>query len=72
MYNVNFLKRTFMSLRMIKRIIERIIKALPKSKIIYSFELMYSHGLVSWIASLSMFLLRKPESLLLAGLAKSF
>ena len=55
----------------IKIIIERIIKALLKSKVIYSFELIYSHGLVSRITSLSMFSLIRPESLLLAGLAKS-
>ena len=54
----------------VKMINERIIKALLKSKIIYSFELIYSHGLVSGITSLSMFLLMKPRNLL-AGLAKS-
>ena len=30
-----------------KMIIERIIKALLKSKLIYTFELIYSHGLMS-------------------------
>ena len=55
----------------IKIMTERIIKALLKSKISYSFKLIYSHGLVSRITSLSMFLLIRPESLLLAGLAKS-
>ena len=35
----------------VKMIIEHIIKALLKSKIIYSFELIYSHGLVSGITS---------------------
>ena len=55
----------------VKMINERIIKALLKSKIIYSFELIYSHGLVSEIPSLSMFLLMRLESLLLTGLAKS-
>ena len=55
----------------IKIVIERIIKALLKSKIIYSFELIYSHGLVSGIPSLSMFLTMRLESLLLTGLAKS-
>ena len=38
----------------VKMINERITKALLKSKIIYSFELIYSHGLVSGITSLSM------------------
>ena len=53
-----------------KMIIGLIAKALLKSNI-YSFELIFSHGLVSGITSLSMFLLMRPESLLLAGLAKS-
>ena len=39
----------------LKIIIKHIIKALLKSKIIYSFELIYSHGLVRGITSLSMF-----------------
>ena len=55
----------------LKMIIERIVQALLKSKIIYSFELIYSHGLVSEITSFNMFLLMRPESLLLAGLGKS-
>ena len=55
----------------INMIIERIIKALLKSKIIYSFELIHSHDLVSGITSLSIFLLMRPKSLALAGLAKS-
>ena len=38
----------------VKMINERITKALLKSKIIYSLELIYSHGLVSGITSLSM------------------
>ena len=50
---------------------ERVIKALLKGKIIYSFKLIYSHFLVSGITSLSMLLLIKPKNLLLAGLAKS-
>ena len=55
----------------VKIIIERIIKALficiySKGQNIYSFELIYSHGLVSGITSLSMFLMMRPESLLLA------
>ena len=54
----------------VKMTIVRIIKALLKSKIIYNFELIYRHGLVSGITSLSMFLLKRPTSLLLAGLAK--
>ena len=54
----------------VKMIIGHIIKALLKSKVIYSFELIYSHGLVSGITSLSMILLMRPESVLLAGLAK--
>ena len=53
----------------VKIIIERIIKALiyiyGKGQNIYSFELIYSHGMVSGITSLSMFLMR-PESFLLA------
>ena len=50
---------------------EHIIKALLKSKIIYSFKLIYSHDLVFGITSLSMFLLMKAKNLLLAGLVKS-
>ena len=57
-----------MTVIMIKK---RIIKALLKSKKTYSFKLIYSHGLVSAITSLSMFLLMRPKNLLLAGLAKS-
>ena len=54
----------------VKIIIERIIKALfiyiySKGQNIYSFELIYSHGLVSGITSLSMFLMMRPESFLL-------
>ena len=56
----------------IKIIVEPIIKALLKSKIIYGFELIYSHDLVSGITSLSTFLLMRPECLLLAKLAKYF
>ena len=55
----------------VKMTIERIIKALLKSKTVYSFELIYNHGLVSRITSLTMFLLKRPKSFLLAGLAKS-
>ena len=55
-----------------KTIFQHIIKALLKSKIIYSFELIYRHGLVSGITSLRMFLPRRAESRLLAGLAKPF
>ena len=55
----------------VKMIIEPTIKALLKGKIIYSFELIYGHGLLSGITSLSMFLSRRPESILLAGPAKS-
>ena len=47
-----------------KMINERIIKALLKSKIVYSFELIYSHGLVSGITCLNMFLLMRPKNLL--------
>ena len=54
----------------VRMTIERIIKALLKSKIIYNFELIYNRGLVSGITSLSMFLLKRLASLLLAGLAK--
>ena len=39
----------------VKMITERIMKAFLKSKIIYSFELIYNHGLVSGITSLSVF-----------------
>ena len=46
----------------VKMIIEHIIEALLKSKIVYMFELIYSHGLVSGINSLSMFLLREPQA----------
>ena len=55
----------------VKMINEDIIKALLKSKIIYSFKLIYSHGLAFGIISLSMFLLMKAKNLLLAGLVKS-
>ena len=47
-------------------VIERIIKSIIEEQNIYSFELIYSHGLVSGITSLSMFLMMRPESLLLA------
>ena len=50
----------------VKKINEHIMKGLLKSKIIYSFELIYSHGLVSGI-----FLLMKPKNPVLAGLAES-
>ena len=50
----------------VKTIIERIMKALLKGKFIYSFELIYSHGLVSGFTSLCIFLMMTPESLLLA------
>ena len=39
----------------VKMIMERIMKAFLKSKIIYSFERIYNHGLVSGITSLSVF-----------------
>ena len=55
----------------VKMIIERIMKALLKSKLIYSFELIYDLGLMSGNTTLGMFLLRRPQYLLLAGLAKS-
>ena len=49
-------------------IIERIIKALLMSKIIDSFKLIYSHGLVPGITSLSMLFTDEcRESPLLAG-----
>ena len=54
----------------VKMTIERMIKTLLKRKIIYSFEIIYSRGLVSGITSFSMFLLMRSESLLLSGLAK--
>ena len=47
-------------------IIEPIIKTLEEQNY-DSFQLNYSHGLVSWITSLSMFLLMRAESLYLAG-----
>ena len=55
----------------VKIIIEGIIKALfiyiySKVQNIYSFELIYSHGLGSQITSLSMFLMMRPKSFLLA------
>ena len=55
----------------VKMIIERIIKALLKSKVIYGFALIYSHDLVSGNTRLNMLLLMRPESLLLAGLSRS-
>ena len=69
--NLNWSKEKFEERMAVKMTIESIIKALLKSKITYSFELIYSHGLVPGITSLSMFLLMRPESLLLAVLAKS-
>ena len=53
----------------VKMIIERIRKALLKSQINYSFELIYSHGVVSG-TSLSLFLVGVPEYLFLVRLAK--
>ena len=53
----------------VNMIIERIIKTLLNGKIIASFKLVYTHGLVSGITSLSIILLRRPDYLLLAGLA---
>ena len=50
----------------VKMIIERITKELLNRKIINSFEIIYNHGLVSGITSLSVFLLRRPESLIFA------
>ena len=70
--NLNWSKEKFEERMAVKMTIESIIKALLKSKTTYSFELIYSHGLVPGITSLSMFLLMRPESLLLAVLAKSF
>ena len=65
----------FEQIMKVKMIIERIIKALLNSKVLSSFELIYIHGLVhgqvSGITILSMFLLTRPESLLLAGLTNS-
>ena len=55
----------------VKMIIERIIKALLKIKIIHSLKLLDSHDLVSRIISLSIFLLMRPESFPLVRLAKS-
>ena len=55
----------------IKIITGLIVKALLKGKTNFSFELIYSYGLVSGISSLNMFLLRRPKSLLLARLSKS-
>ena len=64
-------RREFEEGMTLKLINERKIKAILKSRIIYSFELIYSHGLVSEITSLSIFLLMRPKNLVLAGLAKS-
>ena len=47
----------------VKMIIERVMKALLKRNLIYSFELICIHGLVFGIPSLSMFLLRRLEYL---------
>ena len=55
----------------VKMIIERIIKALLKIKIIHSLKLLDSHDLVSRIISLSIFLLMRPESFPLVRLTKS-
>ena len=46
-------------------------KSINEEQNVYSFELIYIHGLVPGVTSLSMFLLIRRESLLLAGLAKS-
>ena len=46
-------------------------KSVIEKQNIYSFELIYSHGMVSGITSFSMLLLIKPECLLLDELAKS-
>ena len=54
----------------VKMINEHTIKALLKNRIIYNLELIYSHGLVSEMTSLSMLLLMRPKNLLLARLAK--
>ena len=51
----------------VKMITESIIKGSLKSKITYRFELIYSHGLVSEITSLSMFLMMRPESVHVAA-----
>ena len=45
----------------VKMIIERIMKALLKSKIIYNFELIYNHVLVSGITSRSVFTEETPK-----------
>ena len=50
----------------VKMIIKCIIKALSKNKIFNSFALIYNHGLVSGITSLSMILMMTPGSSLLA------
>ena len=46
-------------------------KSITQGQNIYSFELIYSHGLVSKITSLSNFLLIRSERLLLPLLDKS-
>ena len=46
----------------VKMIIEHIIKALLKSKMIYSFELIYSHGLVPGITHSICFCWRNPQA----------
>ena len=45
-----------------RMIIIRIIKVFLKRKLIYSFKLIYSRGLVSGITSLSMFLLTRSKA----------
>ena len=65
--NLKLRAESFEQRMKVKMIIEHIIKALLKNKIIYSFKLIYSHGLVSGITSLSMFLLKRPASPLLAS-----
>ena len=46
-------------------------KSITEGQKIYSFELLYRHGLVSEITSLCVFLMMRLESFLLASVAKS-
>ena len=55
----------------VRIIVERIIKGLLKNKIIHSSELIYYHSQHYSNTSLTMFLMRRPESFLLTGPAKA-
>ena len=55
----------------VKIIVGRIIKGLMKNKTIYRSELIYNHSQHYSNTSLTMFLMRRPESFLLTGPAKA-